>query len=133
MNAQEVTDSIADFVDAVNRGDQAKAVSYFTDDVTIVEDLAPFRWHGPNAGPDWMLAMWENAQRNYVRAIVMEISPPTRIEIEGDAAYAVVPGLLTYQGDGSALRSQGLLTFSLKTSGGKWLINALAWSGPAAI
>lgn len=133
MNAEGVTVSIADFVDAVNRGDQAKAVAHFTDDVTIVEDLAPFRWHGPNAGPDWMLAMWENAQRNNVSAIMMEISPPTRVEVEGGAAYAVVPGLLTYHGDGSALRSEGLLTFSLKARGGKWLISALAWSGPVAI
>ena len=96
--AKEVTDSIADFVDAVNRGDQARAIAHFSDDVTIIEDLAPFRWDGPNAGPEWMLAMWENAQRNNVSAIMMKISPPMRIEIEGGAAYAVVPGLLTYEG-----------------------------------
>jgi ketosteroid isomerase-like protein len=132
MGAKEVTDSIADFVDAVNKGDQARAIAHFSDDVTIIEDLAPFRWDGPNAGPEWMLAMWENAQRNNVSAIMMKISPPTRIEIEGGAAYAVVPGLLTYEGVESALRSDGLLTFSLKASGEQWLINGLTWSGPEA-
>ena len=30
----------------------------------------------------------------------MEISSPIRIEVEGGAAYAVVPGLLTYEGVG---------------------------------
>ena len=63
MGAQDVTDSIADFVDAVNRGDQAKAVAHFTDDVTIVEELRRFAGMS-NAGADWMLAMWENAQLN---------------------------------------------------------------------
>lgn len=132
MSAREVTDSIADFVDAVNRGDQAKAIAHLSDDVTIIEDLAPFRWHGPNAGPEWMLAMWENAQRNNVSAIVMEISPPMRVEVEAGAAYAVVPGLLTYEGSGGALRSDGLLTFSLTANGQQWLINGLTWSGPQA-
>jgi ketosteroid isomerase-like protein len=132
MEAREVIDSITDFVDSVNRGDQAAALAHFTDDVTIVEDLAPFRWHGPNAGAEWMLAMWQNAQRNNVSAVVMEISAPTRIEVEDGAAYAVVPGLLTYERPGSALRAEGLLTFSLRESGQKWLISALTWSGPVA-
>lgn len=132
MGAREVTDLIADFVEAVNRGDQPRATAHFTDDVTIIEDLAPFRWHGPNAGPEWILAMWENAQRNNISAVVMEISPPSRIEIECRAAYAVVPGRLTYQGDEGALHSDGLLTFSLAASGQQWLISGLTWSGPEA-
>jgi len=128
----EVADTIAEFVDAVNRGDRPNALAHFTGDATIVEDLAPFRWHGPNAGAEWMLAMWENAQRSGVSVIVMEISPPMRIEVEADFAYAVVPGLLTYQGNEATLRSDGFLTFSLIASDGRWLISALVWTGPAA-
>jgi len=131
-HAKEVTESIADFVDAVNRGDQAGAIAHLSDDVTIIEDLAPFRWTGPNAGPEWMMAMWENAQRNGISAIVMEISPPMRVEVEENGAYAVVPGLLSYERPGSMLRSDGLLTFSLRASSGQWLINGLVWSGPTA-
>ena len=128
--AKEVTESITDFVDAVNQGNQARAVEHLTDDVTIIEDLAPFRWHGRHAGPEWMLAML--GQRKNLTAITMEIGPPSRIEVEGEAAYAIVPGLLTYVGPGSTLRSNGLLTFSLRASDGQWLINGLVWSGPEA-
>jgi len=128
--AKEVTDSIAEFVDAVNRGDQAEAVGRLSADVTIIEDLAPFRWHGRHAGPEWMLAMW--GQRKNMTAITMKITQPTRVEVEGSAAYAVVPGLLTFVGPGSTLHSDGLLTFSLRLSDGRWLINGLVWSGPTA-
>jgi ketosteroid isomerase-like protein len=127
---QEVTNTVTDFVDAVNRGDQARAIAHLSNDVTIVEDLAPFRWHGPNAGPEWLLAMWQNAQRNGVSAVSMEVAPPTRIEVDDDTAYAIVPGVLTYVTQESRLRSDGILTFSLRANEGQWLINAFAWTGP---
>jgi len=130
--AKEVTDSIADFVDAVNRGDQPGAIAHLSDDVTIIEDLAPFRWSGPNAGQEWMLAMWGNSQRSGISAILMEIAAPMRLELDASAAYAVVPGVLSYKRPASTLSAEGFLTFSLRLSEGQWLINGLVWSGPEA-
>jgi ketosteroid isomerase-like protein len=123
---------ISRLVDAVNGGDQEAALALLTSDVTIVEDLAPYRWQGPDAGASWMRAMWENGQRSGMTDIRMRIASAARIEAEGDDAYAVVPGLLTYSGAGPPLRADGILTFTLKRTGETWLISALAWSGPRA-
>ena len=48
--AEAVVESLRAFVDAVNRGDQPAALGVLAPDVTIVEDLPPYRWHGPAAG-----------------------------------------------------------------------------------
>ena len=79
-SAVEVVASIKDFVGAVNRGDQDHALALLTKDVSIVEDLAPFRWQGPTAGAEWLLAMFENAQANAITGIFMQLGHATRVE-----------------------------------------------------
>jgi hypothetical protein len=68
------------FIDEVNRGDAAAALARFTDDVCIVEDLAPYRMSGPDAGQRWLSAMGANAQRLGVTAVVLHPGQPRRIE-----------------------------------------------------
>jgi ketosteroid isomerase-like protein len=127
----DVVATIADFVDAVNRGHQEDALSRLTDDVTIIEDLAPYRWHGPTAGAEWLRAMFENAQRNGIASISMQLAEARRVELEGQHAYAIVEGLLTYGGTVER-RSDGLLTFALVMHGERWMIRAFSWTGPKA-
>lgn len=124
--------SISSFVDAVNEGKSDLALARLTSDVTIVEDLAPFRWHGVNAGTDWLHAMGANAQRCGFMAISMQLGIATRVEVKDGNGYAVIPGLLTYETETGPLRSNGFLTFSLKRTDDAWQINAFSWSGPEA-
>lgn len=130
--AGDVVTTISDFVDSVNRGDQVGVIGHLTPDVSIMEDLAPYRWQGPSAGAEWMLAMFQNAQRIGVSAIGMELGKATRVEVEGPHAYAIVEGLLTYTRPDGALRARGILTFALARSDDRWLIRSFAWSGPVA-
>ena len=90
-------DLISSFVDAVNEGRSDSALARLTPDVTIVEDLAPFRWQGRSAGTDWLRAMGDNAQRSGIMAISMQLGIPSRVEVEGRSGYAVIPGLLIYK------------------------------------
>lgn len=123
---------IGGFVDAVNRGDEGAALASLTPDVTIVEDLAPFRWHGPTAGMEWLGGMAENARRHGISSIFMQLGRAIRILVEGRHAYAVIEGQLQYGGDGPPLRSDGLITFALIREQDDWMIRALVWSGPEA-
>jgi ketosteroid isomerase-like protein len=127
----EVVATIEDFVGAVNRGDQARALALLTKDVSIIEDLPPFHWQGPTAGAEWLLAMHENAQANAISGIFMQLGRATRVEVDGDRAYAVVEGHLTYNGV-KLLHAHGTLTFALVRDVRGWLISAFAWTGPVA-
>jgi len=130
-SAAEVVVAIKDFVGAVNRGDQDRALALLTKDVTIMEDLAPYRWQGPTAGAEWLVAMNENAQREAITGIFMQLGRATRVEVEGPHAYAIVEGHLTYNGV-KLLHSHGTLTFALVKEQRGWLISAFAWTGPIA-
>ena len=129
---KEIVDSIAEFVDAVNRGDRAAVLAQLTDDVSIIEDLAPYRWQGPEAGSQWLDAMAENARRNAITSISMNLRNATRVEVDGEHAYAILQGVLTY-GGGSPRQADGLLTFAMVRQDGRWMIRSFAWTGPEAI
>jgi ketosteroid isomerase-like protein len=125
--------TITRMTEAVNRGDMPTAFAAFTPSPMIVEDLAPYRWQGPGTPQAWVDGMGANAQAHGITTINMKLSPPTRIEITGDRAYAIVPGLLSYGlKDGHSEHAQGLITFLLLRTAGDWKIDSLVWSGPAA-
>jgi ketosteroid isomerase-like protein len=129
---QAVAASLVQFTEAMNRGDVPAALAHFAANPTITEDLAPYRFSGPEAGATWVSAMGANGEAHGVTAIDMALSPATRVEVSGDLAYAVVPGLLTWtMKDGSKQRSAGTLTFALQRTSGAWLIHTATWTGPA--
>lgn len=128
---QELLHSVERFVDAVNNGDVSDALGHFAPDAVIVEDLPPYRWQGPDAGSEWLVAMRENAQAAGLTSIVMRLEPAIRVEVDADDAYAVFAGHLKYRGNAVELQSRGCLTFTLRKAGAKWLIRSLVWGGPA--
>jgi len=128
-DAAEAVATITRFTAAVNAGNHQAAVAHFTPDASITEDVPPYRWQGPEAGAQWLLAMWENGQRAGLADIAMTLGAPTRVEVSGDHAYVVLPGALTFEVGGQPRRDDGVLTFALQKSGGAWLIGSLAWAG----
>lgn len=127
-----VARSVVSFVNAVNEGHEHAALGHFTDDVSIVEDLAPYRWQGPHAGAEWLEAMFRNGQKMGVSEILMHLGNPKRVEVTGDRAYEVIPGVVTLKGKGRSLRESGSLTFALRKEGADWKIAAFSWSGERA-
>lgn len=129
---QSVVRFVATFVDQVNKGQASAALAHLAKDVSITEDLAPFRWTGPRAGADWLAAMQKNGVRMGVSDIQMRLGTPAQVLVHGDSAYEAVPGVVTLAGKGRAVREQGMLTFALKRVEGIWKISSLAWGGAAA-
>jgi ketosteroid isomerase-like protein len=128
---ESVARSIVGFVDAVNKGDSDKAFAHLASDVSITEDLAPFRWHGPNAGSEWLTAMQKNGERMGISDIQMKLGVPVQVLVEGNKAYEAVPGVVTLKGRRQTLRETGVLTFALEKVRGDWQIVVLAWGGSA--
>jgi hypothetical protein len=126
----KVTEAITAMVDAVNRGEFGRAAAAFTAEPIIVEDIAPFRWHGPNAPSAWLAAMGDNASRLGVQSIVMDLGSAVNIVTSDNAAYAAFPGHLILVRKDGELRSSGILTFVLAQRDNSWLIDTLVWSGP---
>ena len=125
--------TLSRMTEAVNTGDLPTAFAAFTPSPMIIEDLAPYRWQGPGTPQAWIDGMGANAQAHGITAIHMQLSPPTRIDVVADRAYAIVPGQLRYVlKDGHSEHADGLITALLLRTPAGWKIDSLIWSGPQA-
>ncbi len=107
-SAADVTAPIRQFIDAFNRGDtKAAMATYAKGDIQIIDEFAPHRWFGPNAPHDWAAEYDKHAQTTGVTDGQVTYGPPTRIEIEGDVAYVVMPTAYLYKERGDGGRGPG--------------------------
>ena len=120
---------ILSFIDEVNSGNAGAALARFTDDVCIVEDLAPYRLTGADAGQRWLAAMGGNAQKLGVTAVVLHPGKPRRIEAEDTTGYCILPGELTLDGPEAKLHAAGELTMAARRENGQWKFCAMNWAG----
>ena len=109
----DITSFVTDFVGEVNSGKFETALARFSNNATIVEDIAPFMWQGPQAGSEWLAAMATNAERLGVTSVAMELGEALRIEVDEGAAYAIFAGTVQLERADRTLREPGLLTFAL--------------------
>ena len=126
----DVTAPIHQFIDGFNAGDTKSAyAAYATGDITIVDEFAPHRWMGPHAAQDWAADYDKHAQATGVSDGMVKYGAPTRTEIEGDAAYVIIPTTYLYKERGKPTTEEGQMTFVLHSEAGGWKIQSWTWSG----
>jgi hypothetical protein len=126
----DVTSPIRQFIDGFNRGDtKAAFASYAKGNIMIVDEFAPHRWYGPNASQEWAAEYDKHAQATGVSDGQVTYDAPTRTEIDGNAAYVIVPTVYLYKDHGQATKEEGQMTFVLHGEAGGWKISAWTWSG----
>lgn len=127
---QDVTVPIHQFIDGFNTGDVKSAYAAFASgDIIIVDEFAPHLWAGPHAPQEWAADYEKNAQATAVTDGIVKYRAPTRTEIEGDAAYVIIPTVYTFKENGKPLTEEGQMTFVLHAEAGNWKITAWTWTG----
>src|SRR5215207_10403812 len=106
---------IRKFLDSFNKGDAAAAAAtHLADaDLTIIDEVAPHMWHGAKAFQTWSAALEADGKARKITEPMVVISAPTRMEVSGDTAYAVVPAAYTFKQAGAAMRENAQMTFAL--------------------
>ena len=128
--ADEVAKPIHQFIDGFNTGDVKSAyAAYASGDIVIIDEFAPHVWTGPHAAQDWAADYEKNAQARGVSDGSVKYGAATRSEVEGDAAYVVIPTVYNYKEKGEAKTEEGQMTFALSRQEGAWKIKAWAWTG----
>ena len=130
-NAQ-LTAPIQKFVDSFNKGDMAGAAATHAagPDLNIIDEVAPYSWHGAKAFQEWSAALDADMKKSGLTDAMVALKPPTRTEMSGDQAYVVVPAVYSFKDHGVAKREVAQMTFALKKTGGAWLIQSWTWTGP---
>ncbi|MEO5868087.1 MAG: nuclear transport factor 2 family protein [Sphingomonas sp.] len=122
--------TIQRFDDAFNKGDMAGAAATMTDDVTIIDEFAPFNWQGRGAFANWSAGYDKDAKAKGITDPVVRIAPSTREIVSLTSAYVVTPAVYTFKQKGIAMSETAQMTFSLEKGAGGWKITGWTWTGP---
>ena len=125
---------ITAFMSAFNKGDVAGAAATHAavPDLVIVDEVAPYAWHGAKAFQSWVADLGAADAKRGITDQKVVIGAPTRVEVEGTSAYVIVPATYTFSEKGVAMRAASQMTFTLKKGAGGWLIHGWTWTGPKA-
>jgi ketosteroid isomerase-like protein len=120
------------FMDAFNKGDMAGAAATHAADAetVIIDEVAPFAWHGADAFKSWSAALEADSKTQGLSEQKVTIGAPSRTEVAGELAYVVVPAVYSFTKAGVAMRESAQMTFVLKKGARGWLIHGWTWTGP---
>jgi hypothetical protein len=123
---------ITAFMAAFNKGNVAGAAATHAAvaDLVIVDEVAPYVWHGAKAFHAWVADLGASDAKRGITEQKVVIGAPTRVETEGASAYVIVPATYTFSEKGVAMRAVSQMTFTLKKGAGGWLIHGWTWTGP---
>ncbi len=118
-------------VSAIDRGDEGAVSRAYTNDATIVDEFAPFRWTGAGAARHWARDFAAGNRAGGVTSVAVSHGGPRFAQIAGDRAWLVVPATFRYRAAGRAEREEAAWTFVLVRAGGRWRIAASTWAKTA--
>ena len=131
----EVLKPAHEFIDSFNKGDTKGAVAACADAVAIVDEFAPFAWHGTGACATWMKDYDTDAARRGITDGLVTLGTPLHVDVDGDRAYVVIPSRYAFKLKGKAVKETGsLFTFAMLKGRYGWRIVGWSWAknhGPA--
>jgi ketosteroid isomerase-like protein len=122
------------FIDSFNKGDAAGAAATHaaTPELSIVDEVPPYAWHGTQAFDTWSASLEADSKKHGITDQVVTLGAPLREESDGDRAYVVVPAVYTFKEKGVAMREAAQMTYVLKKGADGWRIHGWTWTGPKA-
>jgi len=121
--------TVTQFVAAFNVGDSVQAVATCAAETVIIDEFAPYEWHGKGACMAWMKAYAADAEQQGISDGIVTLGTPKHIDMSGDHAYIVVPADYTFKKKGTPVKETGsILTVALQKEKGGWKMTGWAWA-----
>lgn len=131
-NDAAVDRTISQFATAFNKGDMKAAKALHVASPTIIDEVAPHLWSGPNAFDSWGADLAKSEAAEGKSGGQVTIGAPTREVVSGDHAYAIAPTTYTFKQKGMTMRETAQMTFALDKQAAGWKIASWTWTGPEA-
>jgi len=131
--AADTPTTITQFSAALHAGDSKAAKNFLTARTVILDDVAPYYWAGANAFDRWQADLAKASAARGMSEEDAALGAPTRVEISGDRAYAILPATHTFKMKGRVMREAAQLTFILAKDTAGWKITSWTWTGPRAM
>jgi SnoaL-like domain len=121
---------IHQFIDSFNNGDAATAAAtHVSDDLTIIDEVAPFIWKGHDAFKSWSDDLAADATKNGISDQWVTLGDTVRQESASGRAYVIVQAVYTYKLKGAPMREDAQMTFALRNTDAGWRIAGWTWTG----
>jgi ketosteroid isomerase-like protein len=125
----DVMAPIYQFIDGFNKGDVKSAVAACADQTSIIDEFAPYEWHGTGACSHWAAAFDADAKKNGITPGAVKLGKPRHVDVTGNHAYVVVPTDYAFTQKGKPVKEKGsTLTVALEKEAAGWRITAWTWS-----
>lgn len=124
---QDILAAVQRFGQVFQLQNTQEALETCAHNVTVVDDLPPYLWHGPGACSRWLATLKSNLERldkvPGMTNLRLELMKPTRTVVSGDRAYAVAPLRVSYPGSRRAAhRLNVLVTLVLHKVSARWFV-----------
>lgn len=122
--------AVHQFVDGLNTNHMASAIAACAPETSIVDEFAPYTWHGVGACAKWAAAFGAFAKQSNITDASVTLGVAKHVDVVSSQAYVVVPASFAFRVQGKSSAEKGAtMTFALaKTS--RWHIVAWTWSKP---
>jgi ketosteroid isomerase-like protein len=121
----EALNAMRRVIHAMNAGDNSACLTGMSDNVVIVDDVAPFHRTGRQEAEQWLRRLADTRKRLHA-SVTLDAAD---VRVAGNRAYIVAPGVLKGTLVESEFEMNGLVTSTLVERDGKWLVDSLIWSG----
>jgi ketosteroid isomerase-like protein len=122
-----VSQTIAAFVTAANKGDAPGMSAAFADAPTIVLNVPPYRWNGAGAVKQFASDLAHARTGQGATDVFLTLNPNKAMFLGGSHAYVTVPATYAYKQNGHPVTEDGVLVFALDKIAGAWKITSLTW------
>lgn len=129
----EVMAPVNAFNDAFAKGDMKAAAATYAPDVSIVDEVPPYAWRGPNAFTTWLGDLQANDKKLSLTEEKLALGAPIRTESDGRHAYVVTPAVFTFTQSGKAMRENARMTFALRKGADGWKIAGWTFTSARAV
>lgn len=127
---EDVTQPIHQMITGFNTNDmKLVAAQYATGDISIIDEVPPFRWTGAKANDAWLADLEKYDKEAGVSDAKVKLGSITRTETGSETAYVVAAVSYNFQQKGKAMTESAHMTFALRKEGGSWKIASWVWSG----
>lgn len=115
--------------DAFHRRDMAAFHAMLAPELSIIDDVPPYEWHGAGAVEAWESDLKKNAKAIGQTDGNVQILSLVRSEETGNRAYVVIKADFTFRLHGQRMSELAEAAETLHKTGDGWKITGWGWSG----
>jgi ketosteroid isomerase-like protein len=116
-------------LDGFNKGDVNSFQAACAESTSIIDEFAPYEWHGAGACSKWTNDFEADAKKNGISDGAVAMGEPSHVDITGDLAYVVAPATYTYKQHGKPMKESGSrFVVVLQKAPSGWRITGWAWA-----